>query len=41
VWIVLVELDADGRRQRADVWEEEPLEQALARFEGLCAARAT
>ncbi|MBI3781909.1 MAG: nuclear transport factor 2 family protein [Deltaproteobacteria bacterium] len=32
LWIVLVELDAEGRGRRADVWEAEQLDQALARF---------
>jgi class 3 adenylate cyclase/tetratricopeptide (TPR) repeat protein len=35
LWIVLVELDADGRGRRADVWEAEQLEQARARFDAI------
>ena len=37
LWLVLVELDADGRGRRADVWEAEQLDQALARFAELAA----
>jgi len=40
VWIVLVELDADGRARRADVWEAEQLEQARARFEEIATPAA-
>jgi hypothetical protein len=36
VWVVLVELDADGRGRRADVWEVEQLAEARARFDALC-----
>jgi hypothetical protein len=32
LWLVLIELDADGRGRRADAWEAEQLDKALARF---------
>ncbi len=38
LWIVLIELNADGRARRADVWEPEQLDQAQARFDELRAA---
>jgi hypothetical protein len=40
VWIVLVELEDQGRARRADVWEAEQQGAALARFAALCGAGA-
>lgn len=40
LWIVLVEVDADGRARRADVWDPEQLEQAWARFDEIRASAA-
>ena len=40
VWIVLVELEDQGRARRADVWEPEQQGAALARFAALCGAGA-
>src|SRR6185295_4922820 len=37
LWAVLVELDADGRGRRVDVWEAEQLPQARARFDEIAA----
>jgi hypothetical protein len=39
VWVVLVELGADGRGRRADVWEVEQFAEARARFDALCTSR--
>ncbi len=40
LWLVLIELDADGRGRCADVWEVEQLDQALARFAELAGREA-
>jgi hypothetical protein len=41
VWLVLVELDQQGRARRADVWEAEQQDAALARFDELNATTPT